>query len=263
MLLEELDRLLGALPRGHARRAEVQVPCPDGTRSVPGTTMSSGRRPTLSVRPPRTLSMAKKPSRIDLLELDIDLRLTDLWREAGEITEWNLDVVAAFMRAAYGKGYCDALTEDAPGSALPRSRLPRSRGAGPRRRTTERLGARLRCGVPGKRSPARLVVALSVAAVLAVFLLYTSIAGGGTPSLQPSQLAATRARLARRDGRRDADRRRARGRPPLPAARRQGMTTRSASSTRARSRTCSRRAATSSSTGSCGTASSSPCRTRS
>ena len=37
-------------------------------------------------------------------------------------------------------------------------------------------------------SPARLIVALSVAAVLAVFLLYTSIAGGGTPSLRPSQL---------------------------------------------------------------------------
>ena len=34
--------------------------------------------------------MAKNPSRIDLLELDIDLRLADLWREA--------------------------LTEDAPGS---------------------------------------------------------------------------------------------------------------------------------------------------
>ena len=32
------------------------------------------------------------------------------------------------------------------------------------------------------------MVALSVAAVLAVFLLYTSIAGGGTPSLRPSQL---------------------------------------------------------------------------
>ena len=30
--------------------------------------------------------------------------------------EWNLEVVSAFMRAAYGKGYCDALTEDAPGS---------------------------------------------------------------------------------------------------------------------------------------------------
>jgi hypothetical protein len=60
--------------------------------------------------------MAKRPTRIDLLELDIDLRLTDLWREAADVQEWNLDVVAAFMRAAYGKGYCDALTEEAPGS---------------------------------------------------------------------------------------------------------------------------------------------------
>ena len=60
--------------------------------------------------------MALRITRIDLLELDIDLRITDLWREASEITEWNLEVVAAFMRAAYGKGYCDALTEDAPGS---------------------------------------------------------------------------------------------------------------------------------------------------
>jgi cytochrome c-type biogenesis protein CcmE len=33
------------------------------------------------------------------------------------------------------------------------------------------------------------VIALSVAAVLAVFLLYTSIAGGGNPSIAPSQLA--------------------------------------------------------------------------
>jgi hypothetical protein len=60
--------------------------------------------------------MSKKPSRIELLELDIDLRLADLWREACEIEEWNLDVVSAFMRAAYGKGYCDALTEEEPGS---------------------------------------------------------------------------------------------------------------------------------------------------
>jgi cytochrome c-type biogenesis protein CcmE len=43
--------------------------------------------------------------------------------------------------------------------------------------------------VARKRSPARLVIALSIAAVLAVFLLYTSIAGGGTPSLKPSELA--------------------------------------------------------------------------
>jgi hypothetical protein len=61
-------------------------------------------------------TLITQPTRIDLLELDIDLRLTDLWREAVDITDWNLDVVAAFMRAAYGKGYCDALTEDAPGS---------------------------------------------------------------------------------------------------------------------------------------------------
>ena len=40
-----------------------------------------------------------------------------------------------------------------------------------------------------KASPARLVIALSVAGVLAVFLLYTSIAGGGNPSLPPSELA--------------------------------------------------------------------------
>ncbi len=40
-----------------------------------------------------------------------------------------------------------------------------------------------------RRSPARLVIALSVAAVLAIFLLYSSIAGGGTPALRPSSLA--------------------------------------------------------------------------
>ena len=59
--------------------------------------------------------MANGPTRIDLLELDIDLRLADLWREALETDEWSLQVAAAFMRAAYGKGYCDALVEDMPG----------------------------------------------------------------------------------------------------------------------------------------------------
>ena len=81
--------------------------------------------------------MPKRPSRIDLLELDIDLRLADLWREAADVTDWNLDVVAAFMRAAYGKGYCDALTEDSPGSLCedhgyripPRRRPAAARGA--------------------------------------------------------------------------------------------------------------------------------------
>ena len=83
--------------------------------------------------------MPDRPSRIDLLELDIDLRLTDLWREAAGIEEWSLEVVAAFMRAAYGKGYCDALTEELPGLAVRRSRLSRARApaaSGARRRLT-------------------------------------------------------------------------------------------------------------------------------
>jgi hypothetical protein len=53
--------------------------------------------------------------RISLLELDIDCRLADLWRELGLVEEWTLDTAAAFMRAAYGKGYCDALSEAEPG----------------------------------------------------------------------------------------------------------------------------------------------------
>ena len=44
------------------------------------------------------------------------------------------------------------------------------------------------------------MVALSVAALLAVFLLYTSIAGGGTASLQPSQLAGHRGNLVQLAG---------------------------------------------------------------
>ena len=50
--------------------------------------------------------------------------------------------------------------------------------------------------MPAKRSPVRLIVALSVAAVLAVFLLYTSIAGGGTPTVQPSELAGKTQRVS-------------------------------------------------------------------
>jgi cytochrome c-type biogenesis protein CcmE len=45
-----------------------------------------------------------------------------------------------------------------------------------------------------------LVIALSVAALLAVFLLYTSIAGGGTASLQPSELRGHDGRLVQLGG---------------------------------------------------------------
>jgi cytochrome c-type biogenesis protein CcmE len=46
------------------------------------------------------------------------------------------------------------------------------------------------------RSPARLIVALAVAGVLAVFLLYTAVDGHSTPTLTPSQLAAHRGALS-------------------------------------------------------------------
>jgi cytochrome c-type biogenesis protein CcmE len=42
--------------------------------------------------------------------------------------------------------------------------------------------------VARRGNPARLVIALSVAAVLAIFILYTSAFAHGTPALQPSQL---------------------------------------------------------------------------
>ena len=50
--------------------------------------------------------------------------------------------------------------------------------------------------MPGQRSTVRLIVALSIAGVLAVFLLYTSIAGGGTPALRPSQLTGHTGRVS-------------------------------------------------------------------
>ena len=114
----------------------------DGTRAGPkrirvigwhASGAATGRPGTPSDRGLYAVFMAKRPSRIDLLELDIDLRLADLWREAADISEWNLEVVAAFMRAAYGKGYCDALTEERPARSATTTATACRRGA-PRRR---------------------------------------------------------------------------------------------------------------------------------
>ena len=76
-----------------------------------------GVRSSSSDRSPMNVQriMAKHPSPIELLELDIDLRIADLWAEIIEVDEWSVDVVVALMRAAYGEGYCDALTEEEPG----------------------------------------------------------------------------------------------------------------------------------------------------
>jgi hypothetical protein len=51
------------------------------------------------------------PTKRDLLELDVDVRLAGLWTHANAIKRWDLDVAAAFMRSAYGAGYSDALRE--------------------------------------------------------------------------------------------------------------------------------------------------------
>ena len=95
--------------------------------------------------------MSRTPTRIDLLELDIDVRLTDLWREAIDVDEWNLEVIAAFIRAAYGKGYCDALTEESPGALcvehgyrMPERPVPASRDPIPR--SPERLRSVIAAG---------------------------------------------------------------------------------------------------------------------
>jgi cytochrome c-type biogenesis protein CcmE len=50
--------------------------------------------------------------------------------------------------------------------------------------------------VARRGNPARLVVALSIAGVLVIFLLYTSAFGGGTPSLKPSQLPGHHGRVS-------------------------------------------------------------------
>ena len=100
-LEQDRDRPLRVVTCRNARQADTNTP---------------HLRELYVVRPSPYALVMDQPTRIDLLELDIDLRLADLWREAADVTEWNLEVVSAFMRAAYGKGYCDAFTEDSPGS---------------------------------------------------------------------------------------------------------------------------------------------------
>jgi hypothetical protein len=61
-------------------------------------------------------SILKQMSAFERLELDIDLRLTDLWNCADEHEgAWTLELVATYIRAAYGKGYVDSLAESERG----------------------------------------------------------------------------------------------------------------------------------------------------
>lgn len=57
------------------------------------------------------------PNRADRLEIDVDSRLSNLWRSLDDaafdmgLTSEQVAFTAAYMRAGYGKGYCDALEE--------------------------------------------------------------------------------------------------------------------------------------------------------
>ena len=55
--------------------------------------------------------------RIERLELDVDTRLLSLWElvDAIEDDAWTLELASQFMRAAYARGYNDALEEDIRG----------------------------------------------------------------------------------------------------------------------------------------------------
>lgn len=58
-----------------------------------------------------------EPDNVDLLQADIDIRMKGLWAELWEDDreDWSIGHMGAFMRAAYGLGYCDALKEEALG----------------------------------------------------------------------------------------------------------------------------------------------------
>lgn len=57
----------------------------------------------------------REPTRREMVELDIDMRIADLWKELGfekDLSDEERECIAVYMRAAYGKGYKDALEED-------------------------------------------------------------------------------------------------------------------------------------------------------
>jgi len=65
------------------------------------------------------------------LTIDIDCRIAGLWAEADRVETWDIETVAAFMRAAYGMGYTQALGEDVRGRLFREHgyRLPTRGGA--------------------------------------------------------------------------------------------------------------------------------------
>lgn len=58
------------------------------------------------------------PSATDLLELELDIRTSALWTFLSPDAELTLEFVGSLIRAAYGQGYLDSLSEPVPGLML-------------------------------------------------------------------------------------------------------------------------------------------------
>jgi hypothetical protein len=52
-----------------------------------------------------------RPTVPDLLELDIDTRLAEVWFQVWAQGEWSFTELGPLLRFAYGRGYSDALSE--------------------------------------------------------------------------------------------------------------------------------------------------------
>jgi hypothetical protein len=57
----------------------------------------------------------QRPKASERLELDVELRLSSLWRDAADWRAWDDATLWAYLRLAYGTGYLDALTESTRG----------------------------------------------------------------------------------------------------------------------------------------------------
>jgi hypothetical protein len=63
----------------------------------------------------QTWSSMSPPSLEALLELDIDTRLVEVWLHVWDRDESLVCEIGDLLRLAYGRGYCDALTEPSEG----------------------------------------------------------------------------------------------------------------------------------------------------
>ena len=104
----------------------------------------SGSRPRRSLPPPsppvRPIGllpfslMGTRPTRIELLELDIDVRLADLWARPPRSASGTSRSWPPSCGPPTARSYCDALTEERSGQPLAATTGTRSRSAVRRRR---------------------------------------------------------------------------------------------------------------------------------